>query len=159
MDAYALCGARHEPFIDVPWSDRRIRGYWNAGVILSRDRDLFHEWLRCFQLLFDSPLVVANPIFQEQVALALAMARLGLSTTSFPGVNVGLSHIAQVPAGALFIIHYAGPEQKQMLARDDRGTLLFATSGLTAHACGQAVVAVVETAMSDYRRALDGRTP
>ena len=157
MAAYALCGAKHEPFIDVPWGDRKIRGYWNSGVILSRKSHIFHEWLRCFRLLRESSLELAKPYYQEQLSFALAMASLGLSTTSFAGVNTGLERVEKLDDGELFIIHYAGPGQKKMVTRDGNGKLLFAKTGIKKHASGREMIAIAEESLKDYDRAINGR--
>ena len=150
--AYQLCGASYEPYTWAPWAKRKIRGYWNSGVILSRDRRLYSEWLRCYNLLKGSSLNISKPYYFEQLSLAIAMATLGLSSTSFPGVNTAIEGIERVKIGELYIVHYAGPGQKKMNSRIESGELFFSKSGIIKHPNGIDIVSVIENAMIDYNQ-------
>jgi hypothetical protein len=112
--AYALTEAKVEPMIEVPWQRARIRGYWNSGVILSRDNNIYADWLECFLTMYANKLVPQRPAYLEQVALAFAAARHDYRISWLEGTNVSLEQIRSVPKGRLRIIHYAGPAKTKL---------------------------------------------
>jgi hypothetical protein len=145
--AYAMCGIKHEPYIWAPWAKKRIRGYWNSGVIISKNKDLYEEWLRCFVLLRESNLKLSKPYYQEQVSFALAMASLGLTTQSLQGVNAPIEQVSKTPKDDLYILHYAGPGQKKMFLRKECGNLSFADSGILKHSNGIKIIELIDESL------------
>ena len=151
--AYNLCDAIHEPYTWAPWAQRKIRGYWNSGVIISRDNALFTEWLRCFRLLKTSSLDLTRPAYLEQVAFAVAMATTGMRSKSLPGVNVALEQISRIPPHELHVVHYAGPGQKHIFALDKDNKLAFAHSGILDHPNGHTLLSLISDTLKLHNRA------
>lgn len=151
--AYNLCDAIYEPYTWAPWACRNIRGYWNSGVIISRDNKLFTEWLRCFRLLKTSSLELSRPAYLEQVAFSVAVASTGMRTKSLPGVNVGLEQISRIPPHELYVVHYAGPGQKQIFTFDKDHQLNLAHSGILNHPNGHTLLTIITESLNLHRAA------
>ena len=151
--AYNLCDAIYEPYTWAPWARCNIRGYWNSGVIISRDNALFTEWLRCFRLLKTSSLELSRPAYLEQVAFSVAVASTGMRTKSLPGVNVGLAQISRIPPHELYVVHYAGPGQKRLFAFDKDHQLDFAHSGILNHPNGHTLLTIITESLNLHRAA------
>ena len=149
--AYNLCDAIYEPYTWAPWARRNIRGYWNSGVIISRDTALFTEWLRCFRLLKTSSLELSRPAYLEQVAFAVAVASTGVRSKSLPGVNVALEQISRIPPHELYVVHYAGPGQKRLFAFDKDHQLDFAHSGILNHPNGHTLLRLISESLKLHR--------
>lgn len=75
---YALTGVGEPPWIETALRGRRIRGYWNSGLVATRrEAGLHGEWLELFRhLLAEKRLPPSGKIDSlDQVSLALLLAR------------------------------------------------------------------------------------
>jgi hypothetical protein len=74
---YELAGVTDPPWVETMEKGRRVRGYWNAGILATRRRaGLFTEWLELFRRLFTDELYPdGRQIVIDQVALAATISR------------------------------------------------------------------------------------
>lgn len=76
---YGLCGVPFPPpFVSTTVDGRRVRAYWNTGLIaVRRDAGVFTEWLRCLRTAAGANHVPRNSFFLEQMSFAPATALAG----------------------------------------------------------------------------------
>ncbi len=75
---YELAGAGEPPWIETALRGRRIRGYWNSGLVAARrETGLFGEWLELFRRLLDEGALPPSERIDslDQISLALIFAR------------------------------------------------------------------------------------
>jgi hypothetical protein len=74
---YELAGVTDPPWVETMEKSKRIRGYWNAGILATRrESGIFAEWLELFARLFAEELYPdGRQIVIDQVALAATISR------------------------------------------------------------------------------------
>jgi hypothetical protein len=75
---YGLAGVGEPPWIETALRGRRIRGYWNSGLVAARRSEgLFGEWLDLFRRLLDEERLPPSGRIDslDQIGLALVFAR------------------------------------------------------------------------------------
>ena len=123
---YELCGVDVERYVVTATAPRRIRAYYNAGLVaVHRSTGLMRDWLDCLRTVFEHGHRPPGRgwTFADQVALAAATARHDEPVVLDPRYNYPLPkrHLLEPPWDAstlddLVHIHYHG-------ALDDAGYL------------------------------------
>lgn len=75
---YSLVGVGEPPWIETALRGRRIRGYWNSGLVAARRSEgLLGEWLGLFRRLLDEERLPPSGRIDsiDQISLALVFAR------------------------------------------------------------------------------------
>ena len=87
QEIYEIAGVTDPPWVETMEKSKRIRGYWNAGILgTRRETGIFGEWLELFTRFFEEErFPEGRMIVTDQVALAAAISRR-------PGRLVNLDH-------------------------------------------------------------------
>jgi hypothetical protein len=74
---YELAGATGRPFTETALKGKRVRGYWNSGLVaLRREMGLARAWLELMRLLVSKPHLPDRGMDAvDQLALAAVLAR------------------------------------------------------------------------------------
>lgn len=76
-ELYAICNVPEPPFIETGVSQKRIRAYWNAGlIVVRRSAGLFQHWKQDFFALIKAKHIPRKVFFMDQLALAATFARV-----------------------------------------------------------------------------------
>jgi hypothetical protein len=84
---YALAGVDEAPWIETALRGRRLRGYWNSGVVAARrESGVLGEWLELFRRLLDEERLPPSGRIDalDQIALALVLARRPARVRTLP---------------------------------------------------------------------------
>jgi hypothetical protein len=84
---YSLAGVSDPPWIETALRGRRMRGYWNSGLVATRrDAGLLSEWLDLFRLLLDEQRLPPSGRIDslDQISLALLLSRRPERTDTLP---------------------------------------------------------------------------
>lgn len=75
---YSICNAPEAPFVETVVDRKRIRSYWNSGlVVMRRSEGLFQQWRDNFIKLMKAGHIPDGQIaFVEQIALAPTLAKV-----------------------------------------------------------------------------------
>ena len=75
---YSICGAPEAPFIETTVDSKKIRSYWNTGLlVVHRSEGLFQRWKDDFLRLMKAGHMPKGQItFMDQLALAATLARV-----------------------------------------------------------------------------------
>jgi len=74
---YAICDVPEGPFIETSVGQKRIRAYWNAGlIVVLRSAGLFQQWKQDFFTLIEAKHIPRKVFFMDQLALAATFARV-----------------------------------------------------------------------------------
>ncbi|MGI8460927.1 MAG: hypothetical protein ACR2OC_04700 [Solirubrobacterales bacterium] len=66
---YAELGVRSEPWVTSVVDRKRIRAYWNTGLVAARrSAGLFGTWEEALEQLFERDVVFRKPVLMEQLA-------------------------------------------------------------------------------------------
>jgi hypothetical protein len=66
---YAELGVRSEPWVTSVVDRKRIRAYWNTGLVAARrDAGLFATWEQALERLYAKDVVFRKPVLMEQLA-------------------------------------------------------------------------------------------
>ena len=66
---YAELGVRSEPFVTSVVDRKRIRAYWNTGLVAARrEEGLFAAWEEALERLYAKDIVFRKPVLMEQLA-------------------------------------------------------------------------------------------
>lgn len=66
---YAELGVRSEPWVTSVVDRKRIRAYWNTGLVAARrDAGLFGAWEEALERLYANDVVFRKPVLMEQLA-------------------------------------------------------------------------------------------
>ncbi len=66
---YRALGVRSEPWVTSVVDRKRIRAYWNTGLVAARrDAGLFGAWEEALERLYAADLVFRKPVLMEQLA-------------------------------------------------------------------------------------------
>jgi hypothetical protein len=72
---YRELGVRSEPWVTSVVDRKRIRAYWNTGLVAARrEAGLFGTWERALERLFAKDLVFRKPVLMEQLAWSAVTA-------------------------------------------------------------------------------------
>lgn len=84
---YFICGAPEAPFVETTVDSKKIRAYWNAGlVVVRRSEGLFQRWKDDFLKLMKAGHIPKGQItFMDQLALAATLANVanGIRTLDY----------------------------------------------------------------------------
>ena len=78
QELYRLYGVTDPPWTETALRGRRIRGYWNSGLVAARrESGVLGEWLELFTRLLDERRLPASGRIDtlDQIALALVLSR------------------------------------------------------------------------------------
>ena len=77
QEIYEIAGVTDPPWVETMEKSKRIRGYWNAGILgTRRETGIFGEWLELFTRFFEEErFPEGRMIVTDQVALAAAISR------------------------------------------------------------------------------------
>jgi hypothetical protein len=83
---YELLGVSERPFTETALRGKRIRAYWNTGlVVLRREAGVAAQWLEALKLLIEAPHLPERGInHAEQLSLAGVLAREPGRTLTLP---------------------------------------------------------------------------
>ena len=75
---YKLLGVQHEIFINTPIANKRIRGYWNSGLVsVRRSAGIFSQWKDNFEKVMSQKLEPSQGnYFVEQSVLSATLCSL-----------------------------------------------------------------------------------
>lgn len=91
-------------------SDAPMRPYFNAGFISVRDGDGFARmWLDTARKIDSDPTILNKRPWLDQVALPVALARLGWMTRTLPDAFNYPCHLASLSGLAPYFAHYHWP--------------------------------------------------
>lgn len=78
QELYAICKVAEAPYIETVVDAKKIRAYWNAGlIVVRRTTGLFQQWKEDFQTLMKEGHIPGDRItFMDQLALAATFARV-----------------------------------------------------------------------------------
>lgn len=66
---YDALGVRAEPWVTSVVDRKRIRAYWNTGLVAARrEAGLFAAWEDALEFLYDNDVVFRKPVLMEQLA-------------------------------------------------------------------------------------------
>lgn len=66
---YAELGVRSEPWVTSVVDRKRIRAYWNTGLVAARrEAGLFARWEEALERLYSNDVVFRKPVLMEQLA-------------------------------------------------------------------------------------------
>jgi hypothetical protein len=85
---YELTGVDDPPWVRTSVDRKRIRGYWNSGLVVARrEAFLMREWVEIFELLVRERHSPREGLIDEldQIALAAVISRRGESLRRLPG--------------------------------------------------------------------------
>lgn len=72
---YAELGVRSEPYVTSVVDRKRIRAYWNTGLVVARrEAGLFSAWEEAVIRLFERDVVFRKPVLMEQLAWSAVTA-------------------------------------------------------------------------------------
>ncbi|MBD2563017.1 MULTISPECIES: hypothetical protein [Nostoc] len=76
---YEVLGVKHEIFVDTPIGNKRIRAYWNSGLVaVRRSAGIFTAWKENFEKVIRLDITPPQGIyFVEQSVLSVTLCALG----------------------------------------------------------------------------------
>lgn len=82
---YEVCDVKREIFVTTPIGNRRIRGYWNGGMVAVRRRaGIFKAWKNNFEKVMKLRLIPPQGIyFVEQSVLAATVCSISMEENIF----------------------------------------------------------------------------
>lgn len=73
---YELAGVTEEPYVTALIDGRRLRAFWNGGLIVfRREARLAHEWLELLTRLLEDHVPASGILNVDQLSLAAVLAR------------------------------------------------------------------------------------
>jgi hypothetical protein len=87
QELYRLTGASEPPWIETALRGKRVRGYWNSGLVAARrETGLLGEWLELFRRLLDEERLPPSGRIDslDQISLALLLAARPGRVTTLP---------------------------------------------------------------------------
>ena len=87
QELYSLTGVEDPPWIETALRGRRIRGYWNSGLVaVRREAGLLGEWLRLFSRFLDERRLPPSGRIDslDQITLALVLSRRAERVETLP---------------------------------------------------------------------------
>jgi hypothetical protein len=82
---YEIAGVKREVFVTTPIANKRIRGYWNSGLVaVRRSAGIFQTWQENFEKVMHLQLTPLEGIyFTEQLVLSATISALEENISSF----------------------------------------------------------------------------
>ncbi|MFW9261952.1 hypothetical protein [Nostoc sp. CALU 546] len=83
---YEVLGVKREVFVDTPIGNKRIRGYWNSGLVaVRRSAGIFTTWKENFEKVMRLDITPPQGIyFVEQSVLSVTLCALEENVEHFP---------------------------------------------------------------------------